>query len=125
MVETEISDDDLAEAVVDTASRYWWIFLVTGILWSLFGFFVLSMRDNMTTIWAVSFVAGLVFSLIAAGELVVMFVAPGWKWLHALLCAIATIAAICAFAWPGQHLSSTEFGRTTSAQHLQQMRRHH
>jgi uncharacterized membrane protein HdeD (DUF308 family) len=91
-----------AEAVVEAESRTWWVYLVTGALWIIFGFVVLSARSEITTVWAVAIYAGILFFLVGIGELVTAFVVPGWRWLHGLFGIVAIIAGIFAFVWPGQ-----------------------
>jgi uncharacterized membrane protein HdeD (DUF308 family) len=88
------------EAILEAESRTWWIYLVTGALWIIFGFVVLSARSEITTVWAVAVYAGILFFLFGVGELVSAFVAEGWKWLHALLAVAGIVAGVFAFAWP-------------------------
>jgi uncharacterized membrane protein HdeD (DUF308 family) len=90
------------DAVLDAESRTWWVYLITGALWIIFGFVVLSARSEITTVWAVAIYAGILFMLVGVGELVTAFAVTGWRWLHALFGIIAIIAGIVAFAWPGQ-----------------------
>lgn len=91
-----------ADAVLEVESRTWWVYLVTGALWIIFGFVVLSARSEITTVWAVAIYAGILFFLVGIGELFTAFVVSGWKWLHALFGIAAIIAGIFAFGWPGQ-----------------------
>jgi uncharacterized membrane protein HdeD (DUF308 family) len=88
--------------VVEAESRTWWVYLVTGALWIVFGFVVLSARSEITTVWAIAIYAGILFFLVGVGELVTAFVVAGWRWLHALFGVAAIIAGIFAFGWPGQ-----------------------
>jgi uncharacterized membrane protein HdeD (DUF308 family) len=88
--------------VIETESHTWWVFLVTGALWIVFGFIVLSARSEITTVWAVAIYAGILFFLVGVGELVTAFAVTGWRWLHALFGIAAIVAGIFAFAWPGQ-----------------------
>ena len=91
-----------ADAVLEAESRTWWVYLITGALWIIFGFVVLSARSEITTVWAVAIYAGILFFLVGIGELVTAFVVTGWRWLHALFGIAAIIAGIFAFGWPGQ-----------------------
>src|SRR5262245_4575371 len=90
------------DAVLEAESRAWWVYLITGALWIIFGFIVLSARSEITTVWAVAIYAGILFFLVGVGELTTAFMVSGWKWLHAVFGVIAIIAGIFAFAWPGQ-----------------------
>ena len=58
-----------ADAVLEAESRTWWVYLVTGALWIIFGFVVLSARSEITTVWAVAIYAGILFFLVGIGEL--------------------------------------------------------
>src|SRR3954471_20402123 len=86
---------------VETEARGWWIYLVTGAIWLIFGWVVLSAND-ISTVWAVAVYAGILFLMFGFGELAVSFVAEGWRWLHLILGVIGIIAGIMAFAWPGE-----------------------
>jgi uncharacterized membrane protein HdeD (DUF308 family) len=83
------------------ASKGWWLYLLTGVLWILFAFIVLSFSD-FTTVWAVALFFG--FGFIAGGmmELFVASRTPSWRWLHILFGIIAILAGIMALVWPGQ-----------------------
>jgi uncharacterized membrane protein HdeD (DUF308 family) len=93
-------DLDRPNVVEVEVTRAWWVLLVTGALWLVFGWVVLSVRNEITTVWAVAVYAGILFVLFGAGEWATAFVAPGWRWLHALLGFVAFAAGICAFVWP-------------------------
>jgi uncharacterized membrane protein HdeD (DUF308 family) len=88
--------------VIEAESHTWWVYLVTGALWIVFGFIVLSARSEITTVWAVAIYAGILFFLVGVGELVTAFAVTGWRWLHVLFGIVAIVAGIFAFAWPGQ-----------------------
>jgi uncharacterized membrane protein HdeD (DUF308 family) len=90
-----------ARAVARMLSRGWWLYLVTGVLWLVFGWVVLSARSEITTVWAVAVYAGILFLLVGVGQLVVAAVAESWNWLHAAFGVLALLAAVAAFAWPG------------------------
>jgi uncharacterized membrane protein HdeD (DUF308 family) len=89
-----------AEEVLED-SRGWWMFLLTGILWIIFGFIVLSF-DDFETVWAVAVFFGIGFIVGGIMELAVASRVPGWKWLHILFGIIAIVAGILALIWPGQ-----------------------
>jgi uncharacterized membrane protein HdeD (DUF308 family) len=77
----------------------WWIPLVTGIAWLVYSLIILSATPKSVTAIAVFFaiaafgVAGLevIFAFATRG---------GWRWAHFAMAAVATIAAILAFAYP-------------------------
>ena len=88
--------DELAEET----TRQWWVFLVSGILWILFAWIVLSF--DYDTIWAVAVFFG--FGMIAGGVMSVMIGlnAAAWRWVHVAFGVISIVAGVFALAWPGQ-----------------------
>jgi uncharacterized membrane protein HdeD (DUF308 family) len=88
-----------AEAV-DDGNRYWWILLITGGLWSLFGLVVF--RFDYTTVAALSVLLGTV--CIAAGvlELFNAFAVHGWGRVGRIVLAVALgVVGVVAFIHPG------------------------
>ena len=78
----------------------WWLFLVTGIGWTLVGLIVL--RFDYTSVSAISILFGCV--AIAAGvlEIGVLILAEGWwKLLYGVLSVVFIAAGIIAFIHPG------------------------
>jgi uncharacterized membrane protein HdeD (DUF308 family) len=78
----------------------WWLFLVTGIGWTLVGLIVL--RFDYTSVSAISILFGCV--AIAAGvlEIGVLILAEGWwKLLYGFLAVVFIAAGIIAFIHPG------------------------
>lgn len=94
-VEVERLDGD-----VRMASRFWWVFIVTGVLWILFAFAVLS--ASVATVWAVALLFGIGFIAGGVAELVVASLAEDWKWLHIIFGIVSIVAGIVALTWPGQ-----------------------
>ncbi|HET7487824.1 MAG TPA: DUF308 domain-containing protein [Acidimicrobiales bacterium] len=83
-------------------ARWWWVRLLTGLIWLLFGFAILNGHDEISTVWTVAVFAGVMFAAIAISEFLTAGFVESWRWLHVLLGVASGIAAICAFAWPGQ-----------------------
>jgi uncharacterized membrane protein HdeD (DUF308 family) len=78
----------------------WWLFLVTGVGWTLVGLIVL--RFDYTSVSAISILFGCV--AIAAGvlEIGVLILAEGWwKLLYGFLSVVFIAAGIIAFIHPG------------------------
>jgi uncharacterized membrane protein HdeD (DUF308 family) len=78
----------------------WWLFLVTGIGWTLVGLIVL--RFDYTSVSAISILFGCV--AIAAGilEIGVLILAEGWwKLLYGVLAVVFIAAGVIAFIHPG------------------------
>ncbi len=86
--------------VVAEASKRWWLYLLTGVLWIVFAFIVLSF--DFDTVWAVAVFFGIGFIVGGMMELFVAFETPSWRWLHIVFGIIAIIAGFIALAWPGQ-----------------------
>jgi uncharacterized membrane protein HdeD (DUF308 family) len=78
----------------------WWLLLVLGIAWLIFGFVILTF--DFATVLAIAYFAGVVFIASGISELVVAFVVPGWRWVHLIVALLAIGAGIVAFAWPGK-----------------------
>jgi uncharacterized membrane protein HdeD (DUF308 family) len=93
-----MTNDDIAAARSVTGK--WWIFLISGILWIIFAFMVLSW--DITTVWAVAVFAGVGFIAGGVMELATASQAPSWKWLHVLFGLISIVAGVVALVWPGQ-----------------------
>jgi uncharacterized membrane protein HdeD (DUF308 family) len=77
----------------------WWLFLVTSACWFIIAWVVL--RFDLRSVTAISVLAGIVILAAGVAELFNAFVAPGWRWLHAILGGIFIITGIIAFARPG------------------------
>lgn len=83
-----------------TLTRGWWIYLVAGIVWLLFGFLVLTWE--LASVWAVAIFAAITFITGGLFELAVAAMAPSWRWLHVAFGIVSIGAGIMALAWPGQ-----------------------
>ena len=81
------------------AARYWWVFLVSGILWLLIAWLVL--RMNQTSIAAVGILLGVLFLLAAINEAGVAALVPGgWKVWHYIMAVIFFLGALWGFIRP-------------------------
>jgi uncharacterized membrane protein HdeD (DUF308 family) len=83
-------------------TRSWWLFLILGVLWILFGMFVLSY--NVGSLLALAVFAGITFVSTGVTQLVGASRAEGWRWLHVVGGALSLLAGIVAFVWPGATL---------------------
>jgi uncharacterized membrane protein HdeD (DUF308 family) len=99
----EVSTKELERAVKEAHARMWWVFLVTGILWLLLGFLVLSFRPASVSVAAI-FVA-VVFWMGAAAQFALAIVATGGWRIVAIVGGILGIGAgLGALVWPGATL---------------------
>ena len=85
--------------MVREAARYWWVFLVSGILWLLIAWVVL--RGDQTSIAAVGVLLGVVFLLAGINEVGIAALAPGgWKVWHYILAVIFFLGVLWGFIRP-------------------------
>ena len=85
--------------VLEEASERWWMFLVTGIAWLVFALLVF--QWDYTTVYAVSFLFGVVALFAGANEFIQIAVSTtGWKIVHGILGVLFVIAGIWALIHP-------------------------
>jgi uncharacterized membrane protein HdeD (DUF308 family) len=85
--------------IVRQGTRYWWLFLVTGIAWLLIAWIVL--RLNQTSIATVGVLIGVVFLVSAVNEVGLAILAPGgWKVWHYIMAVIFFLGALWGFIRP-------------------------
>ena len=83
-------------------TRAWWLFLILGVLWILFGMFVLSY--NVGSLLALAIFAGVTFIMTGINQILASGRVEGWRWLYLVGGALSIIAGIIAFVWPGRTL---------------------
>ncbi len=85
--------------VLEEAAERWWMFLLTGIAWLVFALLVF--QWDYTTVYAVSFLFGVVALFAGANEFVQIAVSTtGWKIVHGILGVLFVIAGIWALVHP-------------------------
>jgi uncharacterized membrane protein HdeD (DUF308 family) len=89
---------DAVRAGVRDLSAYWWWFLTVGILWTLFGMFVLSYRVG--SLYAVAAFVGVAFLFGGITQLAVASRAQSWRWLFIVGGILGVIAGIITLVWP-------------------------
>jgi uncharacterized membrane protein HdeD (DUF308 family) len=78
---------------------YWWLFLLTGITWFVFSLLVF--QWDYTTVYAVSFLFGVVAILAAVNEFLQIAVSTtGWRIVRGILGVLFVIAGIWALVHP-------------------------
>jgi uncharacterized membrane protein HdeD (DUF308 family) len=93
---------DLLRAWVREVTGLWWLFLITGILWILFGMFVLSYRVGSLLALAVFVGVTLLFG--GVNQIATALRVPSWGWVFLIAGVLSIIAGIITLAWPGQTL---------------------
>jgi uncharacterized membrane protein HdeD (DUF308 family) len=92
------SVDDLDES----ARRLWWLYVITGVVWTLWGLMVLSLRPS--SVASVALLAGVTFIFGGIGQILLARRVDEWKWLFYAAGVLGIIAGIMAFVWPGKTL---------------------
>jgi uncharacterized membrane protein HdeD (DUF308 family) len=85
--------------LAESASRFWWLYLVTGILWLWITLIILSL--DMDTVYAIAILFGFVAIGAGINEFFAMGVSTtGWRIAHAILGVLFIAAGIVAFFQP-------------------------
>jgi uncharacterized membrane protein HdeD (DUF308 family) len=80
----------------------WWIFLIIGVVWILFGTFVLSY--NVGSLLALAIFAGVTFIMTGVTQVMTAGRVHDWRWLYLIGGVLSILAGIVAFVWPGRTL---------------------
>jgi uncharacterized membrane protein HdeD (DUF308 family) len=80
----------------------WWLFLILGVLWMLFGVFVLTY--NVGSLLALAVFAGVTFVMTGITQVLAAGRVDSWKWLYLIGGVLSILAGIMAFIWPGSTL---------------------
>ena len=72
--------------------RWWWVLLVTGILWILLGLFVLQARYDSAVAIGVIVAIWLIFG--GVDELMQAGLLEGWRWLHIVVGVLFVIGGV-------------------------------
>ena len=84
---------------VRQATRWWWLFIVTGILWMWISLVIL--RFTTTSITTIGILIGVMFTVAAITEFMVVAVTHGgWKAIHLFLGVIFVLGAIWGYSNP-------------------------
>ena len=85
-------------ATVDDIARYWWLTLVTGVMWIIASLIVL--QFDQASITTVGVIIGLMFAAASAQQFVLAAVAERARWLFAIFGVLFGAAAIVCFIHP-------------------------
>jgi len=89
---------DTARAGVRDLRAIWWWFLILGVLWTLFGTYVLSFRVG--SLAAVAALVGVALLFGGVTQLVVAARVQSWRWLFIVAGILGVAAGILTFVWP-------------------------
>jgi uncharacterized membrane protein HdeD (DUF308 family) len=93
-----VAETSLRAQVVD-AARWWWVFIVSGVVWLMISLAVL--RFTETSVTTVGILIGVVFTIGAITEFMVVGVSSGgWKVVHVILGIIFILGAIWGYSNP-------------------------
>jgi uncharacterized membrane protein HdeD (DUF308 family) len=85
--------------IVREGARYWWLFLVSGVLWLVIAWMVL--RLNSTSIATVGLLLGIVFLIAGINEVGIASLTPGgWKVWHYIMAVIFLLGGLYGFIRP-------------------------
>jgi uncharacterized membrane protein HdeD (DUF308 family) len=91
-----LSSED--RAVATTVAGYWWLYLVTGVLWFCVSLVVLRFQHESIT--TVGVILGVFFLLAGLNEFGTAAVDRSWRWLHALMGVLFLVGSLWAFIQP-------------------------
>jgi len=89
---------DTVRAGVRDLSAVWWWFLILGVVWTLFGMFVLSYRVG--SLYAVAALVGVSFLFGGVTQLAVAGRVQSWRWLFVVAGILGVAAGVITFVWP-------------------------
>ena len=94
-----MDSDALLRAQVRDAARWWWVFVVTGVIWLMISLVVL--RFTETSVSTVGILIGVVLTIAAITEFMVVGVTSGgWKVAHVILAIVFVLGAIWGYTDP-------------------------
>ena len=93
-----IFDEGSSRERMREVGRWWWVPLLTGILWLILAWVLLSF--DATTVWTVAIFTGIFLIFGGATELMMATVTPAWRWLHIVLGVVFIAFGTASFVWP-------------------------
>ena len=87
---------------LDASMRRWRLYIITGVIWALWGLMVSAWRPS--SVASVALLIGITFIFGGVGQLLLAQRVHEWKWLFYVSGVLAIIAGIMAFVWLGKTL---------------------
>src|SRR4051794_7630132 len=78
----------------------WWLFLVTGISWTIISFVLLALKPGSAVL--IGYLVSIVLIFAGINELVTLGYFEGWKWLRITFGVLCIIAGVMALLSPFQ-----------------------
>ncbi len=94
-----VTNAEAREAALEM-TKWWWAWLVTGILWIIAALVILQFRQSSITL--VGIIVGIMFLAAGIQEFVVAYVSSGWRWLWAVFGVLFVGGGIYALINPVQ-----------------------
>ncbi|MET9018949.1 HdeD family acid-resistance protein [Actinopolymorpha sp. NPDC004070] len=91
-----------AMEVAESVSKLWWLYLAAGVVWTLYGMLILSLRP--AALVSLAILAGIAFILGGISQFMQASRADSWRWLWIVGGILGIAAGIVAFVWPGPTL---------------------
>jgi uncharacterized membrane protein HdeD (DUF308 family) len=90
--------DTITEQDAARLARLWWVPLLLGVGWMVVALAVL--QFDIGSVRTISLLFGVILIAAAINEFADIFLAPGWKWLHAVLSGLFLIGGVATLVWP-------------------------
>lgn len=100
--EARMGGEAPAMEMAESVSKMWWLYLAVGVLWTLYGMLVLSLRPAAVTSLAI--LAGIAFVLGGISQFMHASRADNWRWLWVVGGVLGIAAGVATFVWPGKTL---------------------
>lgn len=97
-------DEMAAKEMVGQASKLWWVWVLTGVVWVIVALVILQFHAASLT--TVGVLIGIFFLVAGIQEFLMAWLAEGWRWLWALFGVLFMIAGIVALAYPKNTVGS-------------------
>ena len=91
---------EITDAREPAVGRWWWVLLVTGILWILIGLFVLQAHYESAV--TIGYLVGFWLFFAGIAEFVEAAAVLAWRWLHILFGVLFVLGGIAALTSPFQ-----------------------
>jgi uncharacterized membrane protein HdeD (DUF308 family) len=85
-------------AVAEGVAGYWWLYLVTGVIWFCISLIVLRFQHESIT--TVGVILGVFFLLAALNEFGTSMLSHSWRWLHVIMGVLFLVGSLWAFIQP-------------------------